>query len=106
MVEINYIEHNGNAHRADVEPGSTVMQGAVHQGIPGIDADCGGSCVCATCHVYIDPKWVKLIAPPSQEEIDMLEFAEDVRKNSRLSCQIRVTPELAGLIVRTPARQR
>ena len=106
MSKITYIEHNGTSHSIDVAPGMTVMQGAVSNGIPGIDADCGGACACATCHVYVDPGWMQTVGEPSPTEGDMLDCVEDVRQNSRLSCQIEVTAELDGLVVRLPYRQR
>jgi 2Fe-2S ferredoxin len=106
MAKITYVECDGTDHSVEVEPGKSVMQGAVGNAIPGIDADCGGSCACATCHVYVDDEWAEKLGEPSPKESDMLEFAEAVHWNSRLSCQIPVTPDLEGLIVRMPARQR
>lgn len=106
MVKITYIEHDGTGHTVEVGLGLSVMEGAIGNGIPGIDADCGGGCACATCHVYVDPGWEEKIAVPTLKESDMLEFAEAVSRNSRLSCQIPVTPELDGLVVRLPERQR
>ena len=82
------------------------MQGAVERGINGIDADCGGNCACATCHVYVDEEWLSKIPPPSPAEEATLEFVPEPRRTSRLSCQIDVVPELDGLIVRLPERQR
>ena len=83
----------------------TVMEGAIQNSIPGIDADCGGACACATCHVYVDEAWMEKTGKPESMEEDMLDFAFDVRDNSRLSCQIKVTDELDGLIVRMPEKQ-
>ncbi|MFL5115294.1 MAG: 2Fe-2S iron-sulfur cluster-binding protein [Microvirga sp.] len=105
MAKITYIEHNGTQHAIDVKTGLSVMEGAVKNNIPGIDADCGGACACATCHVYVDEEWKDVVGPPSPMEEDMLDFASDVRPTSRLSCQIRVRPELDGLVVQTPKRQ-
>ena len=81
------------------------MEGAIRNNVPGIDADCGGACACATCHVYVDDDWVDKLPPPELEENDMLDTAHDLQENSRLSCQIKVTEELDGLIVTTPERQ-
>jgi 2Fe-2S ferredoxin len=106
MVTITYIENNGEQHVLNVETGLSVMQGAVNNNVPGIDADCGGSCACATCHVYVDPNWEVRTGEKNALEESMLEFAENVKPNSRLSCQIKVTEELNGLIVRMPASQR
>lgn len=105
MPKITYIEHDGTAHVVDVAEGLTVMEGAVKNAIPGIDADCGGACACSTCHVYVDPAWLgKLPAREAMEE-DMLDFAFEPRENSRLTCQIKVTPALEGLVVRMPEKQ-
>lgn len=105
MPKITYIAHNGKEHVVDVPTGWTVMEGAVKNRIPGIDADCGGACACATCHVYVDPEWLQKLAPRQDMEDSMLDFALDLKSNSRLSCQIKVTPELEGMIVRMPASQ-
>ena len=105
MAKITYIEHDGAEHVLDVKPGLTVMEGAVKNNVPGIDADCGGACACATCHVYVDDAWTAAVGPAEHMEEDMLDFAFDVRPNSRLSCQIRIRADLDGLVVRTPARQ-
>ena len=105
MPKIKYVEHNGKEHEAEVPEGWSVMEGAVKNLIPGIDADCGGACACATCHVYVDPAWLDKLPPQQDMEQQMLDFANDVQKNSRLSCQIKVKPELDGLIVRTPKSQ-
>ncbi len=106
MAKITYIEFGGKEHVVDVSDGMTVMEGARDNAIPGIDADCGGACACSTCHVYVDESWVeKLPAIESMEE-DMLDFAwEKDAKKSRLSCQLKVTPELDGLIVHMPEKQ-
>jgi 2Fe-2S ferredoxin len=105
MPKITYIDAEGTARTVEAEVGSTVMENAVRNGVPGIEAECGGACACATCHVYVDEAWRAATGEPEAMEEDMLDFAFDVRPNSRLSCQIRVRPELDGLVVRTPARQ-
>jgi 2Fe-2S ferredoxin len=105
MAKITYIEFNGAEHTIDVRNGFTVMEGAVKNNVPGIDADCGGACACATCHVYVDPAWVEKTGKASAMEESMLDFAENVTETSRLSCQIKVTDELEGLIVRMPESQ-
>ena len=105
MVKINFTDHAGTTRTVDAEAGSTVMEAAIRNAIPGIEAECGGACACATCHVYVDEAWVEATGEPEPMEEDMLDFAQDVQPNSRLSCQIRVKPELDGLIVRIPERQ-
>jgi len=105
MVKITFIDWEGTARTVEAEEGSTVMETAVRNGVPGIEAECGGACSCATCHVYVDEAWEDATGTPQPMEEDMLDFAYDVRPNSRLSCQIRVRPELDGLVVRTPSRQ-
>ena len=105
MPKITYIEHNGSEHVIDVKSGLSVMEGAVKNNIPGIDADCGGACACATCHVYVADDWAERVGKASQMEEDMLDFAFEVRPTSRLSCQIKVTDALDGLVVTTPAKQ-
>ncbi len=105
MPKITFIDHNGTVRTVEGEVGATVMETAVRHGIPGIDAECGGACACATCHVYVDDAWREAAGAPSSMEEDMLDFAFDVRPNSRLSCQIRVKAELDGLVVTTPERQ-
>ena len=105
MPKIHYIEHDGTEHVVDVGIGWSVMEGAVKNRIPGIDADCGGACACATCHVYVDEAWREKVGAPSPMEEDMLDFGFDVRPSSRLSCQIKVSDELDGLVVSTPERQ-
>ena len=105
MPKITYIEFNGTEHTVDVDTGLTVMEGAIKNLIPGIDADCGGACACATCHVHVDAKWTEKVGGPDDMEQTMLDFAEDVDDSSRLSCQIRVSDELDGLIVRMPESQ-
>ena len=105
MAKITYIEHDGQKHEIDVANGLTVMEGAVQNDIPGIDADCGGSMACATCHVYIDDKWFDKLPKAEEAEIDMIDMAFNPKKNSRLSCQIIVSDELDGLEVMTPEKQ-
>ena len=105
MVKITYIEHNGTEHEVEAQPGLTVMEVAVKNGIPGIDADCGGACACATCHVYVDPAFRAATGEPSPMEESMLDFASERRETSRLSCQITVSDKLDGLRVTTPEFQ-
>ena len=105
MAKITYIEHDGTEHVVDAKPGMTVMEGAIKNMIPGIDAECGGACACATCHVYVDEAWTEIVGKAEEMEEDMLDFGFDVRENSRLSCQITVTDELDGLVVRLPEQQ-
>jgi ferredoxin, 2Fe-2S len=105
MAKITYIEFNGTEHVVDVKPGMSVMEGAVKNNVPGVDADCGGACACATCHCYVDPAWQDRTGQQNDMEASMLDFAENVEPNSRLSCQIRVTEELDGLVVRLPESQ-
>ena len=105
MAKITYIEFNGAEHVVDVKAGLSVMEGAVKNNIPGIDADCGGACACATCHVYVDQAWLDKTGSQSAMEESMLDFAENVESNSRLSCQIKVSDDLDGLVVRTPEKQ-
>lgn len=105
MAKITYIEHNGNEHTLDVDNGLTVMEGAVRNMVPGIDADCGGACACATCHVYVDAAWTEKTDAREAMEDSMLDFADGVEDNSRLSCQIKVSDTLDGLIVRIPEHQ-
>jgi 2Fe-2S ferredoxin len=105
MPKITYIEHDGTQRTVDAEVGATVMETAIRNNVPGIVAECGGACSCATCHVHVDEAWKEKVGPPSAMEEDMLDFAFDVRPTSRLSCQIKVTDELDGLVVHTPAQQ-
>ena len=105
MTKIVYIEHDGTEHAVDVKNGLSVMEGAVKNNIPGIDADCGGACACATCHVYVQGEWLEKTGSRSAMEESMLDFAEGVEDNSRLSCQIKVSDALDGLVVRMPESQ-
>ena len=105
MTSITFIEASGKSRTVDAEDGSTVMETALRNGVPGIEAECGGACACATCHVYVDDAWIEKLPKPEQMEEDMLDFAFDVRPGSRLSCQIKVSPALDGLSVTTPEKQ-
>ncbi|MGD1869911.1 MAG: 2Fe-2S iron-sulfur cluster-binding protein [Neomegalonema sp.] len=105
MPKITYIEFGGTEHVIDVAEGLTVMEGARDNSIPGIDADCGGACACSTCHVYVDPSWVEKIPGIESMEEDMLDFAYEPKENSRLSCQLKVTADLDGLVGRMPEKQ-
>ena len=105
MPKITYIEHDGKSHEIEVANGLSVMEGAVQNNIPGIDADCGGSCACATCHVYVDEKWFDKLNDKADAEQDMLDVAFEPNKFSRLACQITVTDELNGLVVKMPSKQ-
>jgi len=105
MPKITYIDQDGTARTIDASLGATVMETAINNDIPGILATCGGSCSCATCHVYVDEAWFDRLPPPQLEENDMLDTAHDLKPTSRLSCQIVVTEEIDGLVVTTPPRQ-
>lgn len=105
MPKITYIDIDGSTRTVEAEVGATVMETAIQNDIPGILATCGGSCSCATCHVYVDEEWFDKLGPLSLEELDMLDTAHDLQPTSRLSCQIPVTEALDGLVVRTPPRQ-
>ena len=105
MAKITYIENNGTSHTVDVAEGLTVMEGAVQNNIPGIDADCGGGMACATCHVYVKDEWFDKVNKKSEGEDDMIDQAYEPKKSSRLSCQIQVSPEIDGLEVHLPEKQ-
>ena len=105
MPKITYIEHNGKSHVIDVPNGLSVMEGAVQNNISGIDADCGGSCACATCHVYVDKKWFDKLEKKEAAEEDMLDMASEPSKFSRLTCQITATDDLDGLVVKMTSKQ-
>ena len=105
MAKIKYIEHDGKKHEIDVANGLSVMEGAVQNDIPGIDADCGGGMACATCHVYVKEDWFNKLPKKSEGEDDMLDQAYEPNSNSRLSCQIIVSDELNGLVVHLPEKQ-
>ncbi len=105
MPKITFIEHDGTSHEVDAKAGQTAMEAAIGAAVPGIVAECGGACSCATCHVYVDEAWADKVGGPSEMEEDMLDFAFDVRPTSRLSCQIRITDDLDGLVLRVPEEQ-
>jgi 2Fe-2S ferredoxin len=105
MTRVTFIEHDGTERTVTAGNGDSVMEAAIDNGIPGIDADCGGSCSCATCHVYVDPSWQDKVGPPNDNEEAMLSVSNDRRDNSRLACQIKVSDQLDGLIVTTPEFQ-
>jgi len=105
MPKIAYIEHNGKTHVVEVLNGLSVMEGAVQNNIPGIAAGCGGSCACATCHVYVDEKWFSKLPNKEKAEEDMLDMAFEPNKFSRLGCQITITENLDGLVVKMPSKQ-
>ena len=105
MPKITYKDFNGNSKTIDVENGLSVMEGAIQNGIQGIDADCGGAMACATCHVYVEEEWFDKIPKAEEAEVDMIDMAFEPKKNSRLSCQLIVSEELDGLIVTTPEKQ-
>ena len=105
MAKITFTQPDGTRQVVEGEPGMTVMETAKKHLVPGIEAECGGACSCATCHVYVDEAWREKVGPPSEMEEDMLDFAFDVRPSSRLSCQIKVTEALDGLVVTVPEKQ-
>ncbi|MGG6895725.1 MULTISPECIES: 2Fe-2S iron-sulfur cluster-binding protein [Rhizobium] len=105
MTKLTIIAFDGTRFDLDVDVGSTVMENAVRNSVPGIEAECGGACACATCHVYVDEEWTEKVGSPEAMEEDMLDFAFDVRPNSRLSCQIRMKSAFDGLVVRVPEHQ-
>ena len=105
MAKIIYVEHSGKSHTIQVQNGLTVMEGAVQNNIPGIDADCGGSMACATCHVYVKEEWFNKLPKKEDGEEDMLDMAYEPNKFSRLSCQLTVSDELEGLVVNLPVKQ-
>ena len=105
MPKITYIEHGGKSHTLEVSNGLSVMEGAVQKNIPGIDADCGGSMACATCHVYVKEEWFNKLPKKEDGEEDMLDMAFEPKKNSRLSCQLMVSDQLDGLVVNLPEKQ-
>lgn len=105
MAKVTYTEFNGKEHVVEVPSGSSVMQGAINSNVRGVIAECGGACSCATCHVYVDSAWVDRLAQKSDEETAMLDAVCEPRPNSRLSCQIKMTESLDGLVVRLPEKQ-
>jgi 2Fe-2S ferredoxin len=105
MPKITYIEHIGTQHTVEVPVGLTVMEGAVNNNVPGIDADCGGACACSTCHAYVSPDWVARMPVREDMEMDMLDFAYEPNERSRLTCQVKVTAEMDGLVLQLPEKQ-
>ena len=105
MPKITYQDNKGNSKTIEVENGLSVMEGAIQNDISGIDADCGGSMACATCHVYVEEKWFNKLPKAEEAEVDMIDMAHEPKKNSRLSCQLIVTDELNGLVVTIPEKQ-
>jgi len=105
MPKITYIDFEGTERAIDGNIGDSVMETATNNDLPGIDADCGGACACATCHVYVDPAWIDIVGQPDELEAEMLEVADEVKSNSRLSCQLKITEQMDGLVVTTPENQ-
>ncbi|MEO4040961.1 2Fe-2S iron-sulfur cluster-binding protein [Hoeflea sp. CAU 1731] len=105
MTKLTFVSFDGVRYDVDAEDGTSVMENAVRNGIPGIEAECGGACACATCHVYVDDEWSEKVGGPDVMEEDMLDFAYDMKPSSRLSCQIKVSTELDGLVLHVPERQ-
>lgn len=105
MPKITFIDVGQTRREVEAPVGWTVMEAAVKNSVPGIEAECGGACACATCHVYVEEEWMGAVGTAEPMEADMLDFASDLKPNSRLSCQIRIVPELDGIVVHTPARQ-
>ena len=105
MTKIIFIDKSNNSKTIEIDNGLSIMEGAIQNDIPGIDADCGGSMACATCHVYVEEKWLNKIPKAEDAEIDMIDMAYEPKKNSRLSCQIIITDDLNGLTVTTPEKQ-
>ncbi len=105
MAKITYIDNEGTSRTIEVDNGLSVMEGAIQKDIPGIDADCGGSMACATCHVYVEENWLDKLPKAQDAEVDMIDMAYEPKKNSRLSCQLIVSDDLDGLTVMTPAKQ-
>jgi ferredoxin, 2Fe-2S len=104
-IKVTIIEHDGIQRTVEAHPGASIMEIAVNNGVPGIDAECGGACACATCHIYVDAAWLKKLPAPSDSEEAMLGFAAHRQTNSRLSCQIRLDQEHDGIVVTTPEFQ-
>jgi 2Fe-2S ferredoxin len=105
MPKITYVEYTGTEREIELQSGFSVMQGAIDNSIFGIDADCGGACACATCHVYVDPRWLEKVGPQGSQEAALLDFAALAQPNSRLACQIKMEDQLDGLVVRLPEAQ-
>ena len=105
MPRLTFVTSAGQRYDLDAREGTTAMENAVRSSVPGIDAECGGACACATCHVYVDAEWTGAVGEPEAMEEDMLDFAWEMKPNSRLSCQIRMSGELDGLVLHVPERQ-
>jgi ferredoxin, 2Fe-2S len=105
MIKVTFIDSKGEKRVVEAEEGSTVMEAAIRHSVPEIVAECGGACACATCHVYVEEAFIPVTGKADAKEEDMLDFAYETQPNSRLSCQIKLVPELDGLVVRTPSRQ-
>ena len=105
MAKVTYKDFQGNSKTIEIENGLSVMEGAIQHDVPGIDADCGGSMACATCHVYVEEKWLSKLIKAEDAEVDMIDMAYEPKKNSRLSCQLVISDELDGMTVTTPAKQ-
>lgn len=105
MLSVTFIDHEGESQTVKVREGCSVMEAARNGGVAGINAECGGLCACATCHVYVDSAWTEAVGPAGQDETDMLEFSAGLKENSRLSCQIKMNALLDGLVVHTPVSQ-
>ena len=105
MAKVTFITHDGKNHEVDAVNGSTLMETAIKNSVPGIEAECGGACACATCHVYVDDAWREAVGGPQAMEEDMLDFAWEVQESSRLSCQVKISDELDGLVVKIPEKQ-
>ena len=105
MAKITFIDFEGTERTVDGKVGDSVMEAATTNDIPGIDADCGGACACATCHVYVSEDWMSVVGKPDDLEAEMLDVAEEVKENSRLSCQLKLSDEMDGLIITTPESQ-
>jgi 2Fe-2S ferredoxin len=105
MPKVTFVEYTGTEREIELPSGLSVMQGAIDHQIAGIDADCGGECACATCHVYVDPRWLERVGPQGSQEAALLDFAALAQPNSRLACQIRMTDQLDGLVVNLPEAQ-
>ena len=105
MIKVTFVEHDGTRREVEATPGNSLMLTAVSNKLPGIDADCGGCCSCATCHVFVDEAWRDRLPPMEEDEDDMLDMTDDRRENSRLSCQLTISEDLDGLVVTTPEFQ-
>jgi len=105
MPKVTFIDFEGNSSEINAKTGDSLMDAAVINDVAGIDADCGGACACATCHVYVDADWISVVGQAGELEVEMLDVAEGVEDNSRLSCQVKVTEQMDGLVIRTPESQ-